>query len=797
MKSYRKYCLAAIIMALPFTGLSQPKFSLQAASNHLPRLYGKKENARYLCVTAGDRLYSIGDQAGNFPSVGFHVPGEMGGVWQHPVKLLDGFRLTITDSKTGVVEQAGTCDRFVTYSFTTQYVYNFPQERLSVTRTQFVPDGLPVLILEYAFTNNDHVDKDLTVQLATDVNLRPVWLGERSGMIDSTDALLSYDSETKTVFFKDNNNPWYAGISADGLRVDFSGTQPSPYPGKGITGNLCALIHVAKGATALLRFYISGSIKNTAEIQLAIGRAKKMLPQLFLEKEQRYHQLEKNARIDMPDTALMEAYQWGKYTSDWLVRDVPGMGRAMSAGLPDYPWFFSNDQAATFPALTGTIQPDIFFSSWKMLKQLSYKANGNNGSIIHEASTNGVVYATGRMEESQLHIITAWDIFKWTGDTGFLTINYIQGKKLWKWLQQHDANHNGYIEGYGGVEIKGLNAEMLDVQVATQRFLEVMGNMAHSLNDIKAADNYHQKAEQLRININRDWWVPEEKRYADFISTREKAVDIIDSALAHRVHPERNSWALQKLTGLKASILNHTYTNKGYVVYYNSSGISLLEEGIADTAKALEALQRIGFFTNKYGMYISGIERPDDIHADEGSFKHDSEFNYNRAVMPAAIANLAIAACRYGSPDTALQYIHTMLNSFGFATPGTMYEVSPDYGMFVQAWNIRGVNIPLIQYFFGIDPLAYKKEISLHPAFPSAWEHASIKNVIIGDNLLSISYSKLPTAQEYIITNTAPHWTLKFYVGRYRTVLLNGKNVWPKNGYIILKENRNKVRIIP
>ncbi len=797
MTTYCKYCLAAIIIAFPFTIFSQAMFSLQKASHNLPRLNGKKENAHYLCVTAGDRLYAIGDQGGNFPSVGFHVPGEMGGIWQHPIKLLDGFRLTITNDNTKDIMHADSCDRFVTYSFTTQYIYNFPQEHLSVTRTQFIPDGVPMLVVEYAFTNNGNADKSFTIQMSADVNLRPVWLGERIGMIDSTDTMLHYDKETKTIFFKDNNNAWYAGISAEGEHVNFSGTHPSPYPGNGITGNLSAFIHVAKGNTAFLRFYISGSIKNIAEIRSNIARAKKVLPQLFNAKKQRYDQLEKNAQINIPDTALMQAYQWGKYASDWLVRDVPGIGRAMSAGLPDYPWFFSNDQAATFPALTGTIQPDIFFSSWKMLKQLSYKTNGNNGSIIHEASTNAVVYATGRMEESQLHIITAWDIFKWTGDMDFLTVNYEHGKRLWKWLQQHDTDHNGYIEGYGGVEIEGLNAEMLDVQVATQRFLEVMGNMAGILNDKKGAMLYHQRAEQLRKNINQDWWVPEEKRYADFISSKQKAIDIIDSALAHRVNAERNSWALQKLNVLKKSILNNTYANKGYVVYYNSSGISLLEEGIADTAKAVEALKCIGFFVNKYGMYISGIERPNDISTDEGAFKHDKEFNYNRAVMPVATGNLAIAACRYGSPDTALYYIHTMLNSFSFATLGTMYEVSPDYGMFVQAWNIRGVNIPLIQYFFGIDPLAYKKEISLRPAFPTAWKYASIKNVIIGDNLLSINYRKLSTAKEYIINITRREWVIKFYVGSYNAVFLNGKNVQPQSGYIILKGNINKVRIIP
>ena len=154
------------------------------------------------------------------------------------------------------------------------------------------------------------------------------------------------------------------------------------------------------------------------------------------------------------------------------------MGRAMSAGLPDYPWFFSNDQASAFDALFGTIEPDIFYSSWKMLKQSSYKANGENGRIIHEVSTNGSVYDKGRMEESQSYIITAWNIFRWTGNISFLKDNYEHGKKVWKWLQEHDTDHNGYIEGYGGAEIEGLNSEMLDVQVATAVFLKTMADMA-------------------------------------------------------------------------------------------------------------------------------------------------------------------------------------------------------------------------------------------------------------------------------------------------------------------------------
>ena len=43
----------------------------------------------------------IGTQDGNFPDMGSHVPGEMGGVWVPPIKLLDGFRASARDEAAG------------------------------------------------------------------------------------------------------------------------------------------------------------------------------------------------------------------------------------------------------------------------------------------------------------------------------------------------------------------------------------------------------------------------------------------------------------------------------------------------------------------------------------------------------------------------------------------------------------------------------------------------------------------------------------------------------------------------
>ena len=51
-------------------------------------------------LTAGDRTYIVGTQDGNFPDLGSHVKGEMGGVWMQPIKLMDGFWMRLSDAET-------------------------------------------------------------------------------------------------------------------------------------------------------------------------------------------------------------------------------------------------------------------------------------------------------------------------------------------------------------------------------------------------------------------------------------------------------------------------------------------------------------------------------------------------------------------------------------------------------------------------------------------------------------------------------------------------------------------------
>ena len=132
---------------------------------------------------------------------------------------------------------------------------------------------------------------------------------------------------------------------------------------------------------------------------------------------------------------------------------------------------------------------------------------------------------------------------------------------------------------------------MLDVQINTARFLDIMSRMALLFHDKEDAGIYRQKADELKEKINSEWWIGSENRYADFIAPKDKALKIIEDALTKRVVAGRNDWAKAKLENLKQQVLNNDYPYKGYVVYYNPSGLLPMETGLADPERSGKMLK--------------------------------------------------------------------------------------------------------------------------------------------------------------------------------------------------------------
>ena len=134
----------------------------------LPSIKGRKEYLSSPYVTAGDRLYMIGYQDGTFPDLGWHIHGEMGGIWDHPVKLMDGFSVTING------QCLPSANEFVNYPVANLLRYNL--DSLLIDRIQYVPDGLEAMSIEFRIKNQQNEKKAILFGFTGMADLLPVWL---------------------------------------------------------------------------------------------------------------------------------------------------------------------------------------------------------------------------------------------------------------------------------------------------------------------------------------------------------------------------------------------------------------------------------------------------------------------------------------------------------------------------------------------------------------------------------------------------------------------------------------------
>lgn len=774
----------------------QPPGGLQQLIADTESISGRKEYLPSPFVTAGDRIYLVGHQDGQFPDLGWHVPGEMGGIWNHPIKLMDGFAAAIKDTRqTNCLAEA---DTFVNYPFANKHMYTATLPGIRVERFQFVPDSLQAVVVEFTFYNNGADAKEVLFEFNGMADLRPVWLGERTQLTDGQD-VAQWNEATKSIVVKDSLNNWYVVYGSTQLPQSHqlsSQTCNFERVGKGTNASLTYALTIPANGSVHLPIIIAGSHQSLQEATNVFAYTSKNARQLLQQKKERYTKLAQTAKLTIPDEKLQQAFRWVKYNTDWLIRDVPEVGRGLSAGLPDYPWWFGADSDYALQGALVSGRKDIVYQTIDLLQQLSEKANGN-GRIIHEVSTNGAVFNPGNINETPQFASLIWFVYQWTGDKDFLQKYYPTVKKGMDWLlTENDKDKNLLPDGFGMMEIHGLNSEMIDVAVYTQKAFADASHMARIMGEEALARQYQTTADQLKAKINADFWVPAANSYADFVGTARQAGQLIDDAII-RADTLKKPWAVKELQATKTKVATYPPNKKqGFVLHHNWVVNTPMETGIADTAKALAALETGSQFVNPFGMFVTGIDRDETAGKDESSFGAGRKiFTYTGAVMTLPTGVQAIAENNYGRPDKALDYLQRMTRTFSYALPGSIYEVSPDYGMTTQAWNIYSFAIPIITQFFGIKPRAYEKTIYIQPQMPSAWNTASIENVPVGENMVTMAYTRKGNSLQFAIRQSREDWKIRIALpaGKYSRWQVNGQQTSPQPaGNLQMVETKGK-----
>ena len=696
-------------------------------------------NATRPYATAGDRAYLIGTQDGDFPDMGGHLQGEMGGLWMHPIKLIDGFWTEVTDAATKQHVELSRSAEFINYPYGNRFRYAPVLDGIEIERFQFSPESQPGVVVRYTIRNATARPRRLRVQLSVNPDLRPVWFSERLGIIDARDTV-SWSPANDLFIARDTGHPWFCVWGA----VPSTGAQliahPSPVltRGAGVTVASSYGISLQPHGMSMLTFVFAGS---TTSRDAAVSAYHFLVEhRVALEKKNvaHYAHLIDRARIRIPDQRLQEV------NMEWLVRSVPGIGRGLSAGLMEYPWWFGTE-TYSLQALAATGDFDLAKDDLRLLRTQSEKANGN-GRIVHEVTTNGGVVNHGNTQETAQFIMTVGKVVDWSGDMRFAREMYPAMTHGIDWLlTDMDQNRDLFPEGYGITEILGLNSEVIDVAVYTQQALEATAHISTILGKADAARHYEQLASELASRINRKLWLEAEHSYGDFYGSAAQAVSTAEGSVEQielkgtATLTRRDSALIHYYEQLAKKFSAMPDTSRAWLTNENWVITTPMEVGIAPRARAIEALDKIRRANvGAYGPYLSAVDR--------------------QAMMTISTGAQAVSEGNYGRSDEALWYMDRIVETFNRALPGSMSEMMPDDGCFTIAWTSYGIVIPIIQQFFGIRPDALHKTVVLEPHLPTGWDNVRVEDLPVGTNTISFSRAKTARGIEYGIDAKEGGW---------------------------------------
>jgi glycogen debranching enzyme len=729
-------------------------------------------------VAAGDRAYVVGVQDGsqvpavslNPNGIGWHITGQMGGVWAHPIKLLNQFQFFLNGNLLPAATKFVSGEGYIRLELP-------PTNGLEISETQFAPDGLPVVLVGVQLSNPNPSAASFTLAIQAESELIPAY--PWSGTKPTSESLLlqdqvSFDSMLGALQFFQPAQPmlsrlaWYALVGAaldpqdheTGFKSLGASFPLNTSKHNGATGALSFQINLKGKSSTTVWFAIAGSNVDKSEASGALTMGLASPDELLSAKISSRQKVLSQAQIQVPDTDIQAAFDWGKLNladmqrtvRDMMVRDTmegtvypspltPSfpMLSGFGAGYPDYPWFFGTDSAYSTFSLSAIGQWEEAKNHMATIRQVSQLVNGSTGKVIHECVTDGSIFfgtnaQNGDVNETAEFATAVATLWRWSGDNSVRDDNYDFIKAGLNYITTHlvtaSVNADGWPEGAGMVEATGMGAIKLDVAVYTIRALNDLAEMADSKGDTATRKMAATQAATLLSKFRPDWWIPSQGLFADSLGLSQKVLTDPNATLGSGPGYSQ----LEQLFWINATPMETGFALPG------------------DAAMAFPQLES-STFTGPTGFFQQGKE---------GGFQASA---VNTGVM-------AIAEANYGRMDQSLRYVQFIADELDVEQPGALPELfdSPDYkyfsggnpfggAMVMQAWSSYGIHWPLEELYLGIKPDAPAKTLAVVPDLPGSWEELSIDNLHVGSDQIAVSVKR--TGIDYVTTVSAPAgWSL-------------------------------------
>ena len=370
-------------------------------------------------VTAGSAAVLIGAQNGLFPDMGYTVSGEMGGLWAGERKVCDGFFFAIDDVP---LTQADACE---IHPALTAFHYRMQKEQLHVVRSQFIPDGVGGCVIELTIENLRPAPRLVEVSYTVRTDIMTVAAAHGEDGMELGRDVGEYDEKEQAFFARDSRNPWHAVWGADkacrALQADlpqtvygFGNTQ-----GKGVNGRLFYRMRIAAGEQKTMRLYVAGGYPSRSKAEEALTMLRENAETLKAQKQTRIAKLMENSAATLPSASIERSLNWTKLYADWLTRDLPRGGCALSCDLPEHPALYGEGWARameTLLPLGGAAQVQKMLHT---LVDVSAQAQLAPGRLARSVSLGGRVTQVGGERESAQFVALVHQTLLWSGDRAF------------------------------------------------------------------------------------------------------------------------------------------------------------------------------------------------------------------------------------------------------------------------------------------------------------------------------------------------------------------------------------------
>ncbi|HLI06944.1 MAG TPA: hypothetical protein VKV40_10280 [Ktedonobacteraceae bacterium] len=734
-------------------------------------------------VTAGNRVYCIANQHGEFPEIGWRQPGEMAGVWDHPIKLLDGFWFGLSSGLPGVtgapddITWLTSARRWRMTPGEVEISYSLPQ--IQVIRREYGLQDIEGMLVCLTLSNTSQEILNFTLHFLACTDLRAAWLGEnRLAWRDGRDEAV-YLPEHACIAASNTVNPASVcfGATRSPLVVAIGNElwATKPPKGGGISAHLRYGLSLAASVSEEITFLIAGSTHGS-ELALATFERLRASPgEHCRQQRQSYQHVLERCALFSDDSLIDTAFGWAKTNLHMLDRDVPGIGHGISGGLPDFPWWFGNDTAYSTLALVASGQFELALTSLRTLAHYSKMMN-SNGSVVHEILTQGHVHDTGHLVETPLFTRAVYHAFRWTGDHAFLRELYPFCKRglLNYVLDTCDPDNDLCAAGKGLVETRelhgGASFETLDIAAYTYEALLCLAELAAETGDSAIIPELRAKAATLRTHVNSTWWLEDEGLFGD-IYTSAAALAASNNALRAEnlflpgdvIEYDATDILLQRQARRARTTGETPEQERPWLLKHFIAAIPM-ETGLATASHARRALARLesSEFTNRWGIYLN----PDRQQV--------------TLTLPTSI--MAVAEAQYSHVDTALAYSHKIARTLFYNMPGALSEIAPDRGCFILASASYGIIWPVVHHFFGFRPHAAARKVAFLPHLPASWRQARLQEVRVGSASMNLAVIQDESEAHIILETSDPLYECKIgglfsRQARPRVVTLNAETV--------------------